>query len=947
MSSRWIAASVFCAFAGLAHGQSPAVLGRADADYASALLRGGYTDLAEKLCTLLQTQGNLPPEEAAGVKALHLDLRLDLALREPDLIKRKDTLKSILDEKEDLVRQYAGRKIAEDTAAGLPEVYQKLGETISRAIQSEKDPGLISQLQKEGGDVFKAAESKLEARISELNDLIAEATTPNPKLDEGLIAARYNLPRTRYFHALLFGKSDTTSRDIHLDEAIKGFQEFGLDYGDTLFGYEGLIYEGLCYKEKENWEDALKAFDDAIALRDGYEPDSKGVYSGMGPYEADLVSWGVLQKVTLLVERGQTADAIAEAKTFFDTVPTPDEARHGLAIREMLAQAYLKAGDFRAAGAQADKLIEADPRGTWGSAGRAIQAKLLQTGGPVDAANVLLIAQDLLGRGETDKALRVAHTAIDAVGKDPKQAGTGVDAWLLIGQAYLSRDWDHEAAMAFDAAVEQFGTTDKTAEAVYQSMKAYSRLQKAEKKNYYKVRADERQKTLATKFGDHPRAAEAQLYEGDQLAAEGKRVEAAEFYGKVPPTAKSYLEAQFRAGEAYLFHAFDLWKVDAQKAEAKTFAEQAERLMKKAMTEADIARDKTMNLDEKKALDSIGLRARIRLAQLYLHKEVSRWTDVVPLLEGADERFSANSEAVANFWTFRIDALRGQGKLEDAIGLLEALIKKDAESKAIGSAAGNLARALDARSDELREKEKKPREADEMRRKAANFYAIAGRALLKAEPFDVRAVEVTAGRLFTLGLIVNDVPEKQETFVGWDATKNKETANWTLTAELLKKALDAQPGYKMEVTLGRTYGFLGNYDDAATVLGALFDREQVYDDKKKALNKKLLRDKPELLYSYFEWGVAEHMVAAKSQDGDRFRRAQLILSTMTRNLDPNTANWWFAKYYEAANLYAAGSYTDACFLMNDIDRTTSGYGKEFGLDDDFAKLKDQLKDKCK
>lgn len=947
MSPRWIAAPVFVACAGWASAQSPAVLGRADADFAGALLRGGYTDLAEKLCTLLQSQGNLPPEEAAGVKALHLDLRLDLAMREQDLIKRKDLLTSILQEKEDVVRQYSGRKVAEETSATLPDVYQKLGETISRAIQKEKDVGLVQQLQKEGNEVFKAAESKLEARIQELEDLINEATTPNPKLDDALIAAKYNLPRTRYFHAMLYGKSDTTSRDVHLDQAILGFQEFGLDYGDTIFGYEGLIYEGLCYKEKEAWDDAFQAFDDAIALRDNYGQDSKGVFEGMEPVVADLISWAVLQKLTLQLERNQTAEAVAEAKTFFDTTPDVDETRHGLAVRAVLAEIYLKAGDVRNAGAQADRMVAADPRGPWGSEGRRIQGKLLQSGGPVDAKNVLQIAQDLVQRGDTEQALRIAHKAIEAVGKDAKQANVGVDAWLMIGQAYLARDWDHEAALAFDSAVEQFGTTDQTAEAVYQAMKAYSRLQKAEKKPYYKARAEERQKTLATKFGEHPRASEAQLFEAEQLANEGKYVEAADFYGKVPPAAKAYLEAQFRAGDAYFSHAFELLKTDAGKTEGKTFVEQAERLMKKAMVEADAARDKTMDLALRTALDSIRMRARVRLAQLYLHKDVGRYTEVVPLLEGSDEAFSTNSDAISAFWGFRIEALRAQGKFDDAVGLLEALIKKSPDSKAIGPAAGNLARALDARADELRDAEKKTKESIETRRKAASFYALEGRALLKADTINVRAVEVTAGRLFTLGLIANDVPETQQNFVGWDPKNNKDTANWTLAADLLERALQAQPGYKMEITLGRTKGFLGEYDDAAAVLGALFDRESIYDDKKNALNKKALQSKPDLLYAYFEYGVAEHKVAAATQDADRFRRAQTILSTMARNLDPNSANWWQAKFYEASNLYAAGNYADACFLMNDLDRTTTGFGKEHGLDDDFGKLRNELKDKCK
>ncbi len=959
MSPRWIRASVsvapvglfsligFAAASGVAHGQTVAVLGRADAEFASALLRGGYTDLAEKLCTLLQTQGNLPPEEAAGVKALHLDLRLDLALREVDLSKRKDLLTTILQEKEDVVRQYSGRKVAEDTSLSLPDVYQKLGETISRAIQTEKDPGLIGQLQKEGGEVFKAAEAKLESRIQDLNVLISEATTPNQKWEEALIAARYNLPRTRYFHAMLYGKSDTTTRDVHLDAAILGFQEFNLDYSDTIYGYEGLIYEGLCHKEKESFEDAFKAFDDAIALRDGYDLDSKGVYAEMNEVVADIVSWAVLQKVTLQVERNLVPDAISEAKTFLDTTPTPDVTRHGLAVREALAQAYLKSGDTKNAGAQADKLVEADSRGPWGAAGREIQGRLLQSGGPVDPSNVLQIALTLRERGDTEKALRTAQMAIDAAEKDPKLAGVAIDAWLMIGATYLGRDADHEAALAFDAATERYGTNEKTAEAVYQAMKAYSRLSKAEKKTFYKTRAEERQKTLATKFGDHPRAAEAQLFEAEQLSNEGKYVEAADFYGKVPPSAKSYLEAQFRAGESYFLHALELLKVEANRAEGKTFAEQAERLMKKAMTEADTAREKTMELSERSRLDSISLRARNRIAKLYLTDGYDRAADVIPLLEGTDERFSSNAEAIAAFWSYRIDALRKLGKFDDAIGLLEGLIKRDPNSKAIGPAAGNLARALDAHSDELRDKEKKPREADEARRKAANFYAIAGRALLTADSIDVRAVEVTAGRLFTLGLIANEVPESQQSFVGWDPTKNKETANWTLAADLLAKALEVQPGYQMEITLGRANGFLGDYAESATVLGALFDREPIYDDKKKALNRKALQGKPDLLFAYFEYGVAEHFVALKDQDADRFRRAQVILSTMARNLTPNTSDWWYAKYYELANLAGAGNYADACFSANDLDRTTSGFGKEFGLDDDFAKLKEELKDKCK
>ncbi len=946
MTLRWIAVTTFVACASVAQAQSPAVLGRSDANFAGALLRAGYTDLAEKLCATLESQGNLPPEEAAMVKALHLELRQDLALREPDLIQRKNLLTTILQEKEDLVRQYSGRPVAEQTNLTLTEVYQKLGETISLAIQKETDQDLINQLKKEGGDIFAAAESKLESRIRDLQDRISEATTPDQKLENELISARYNLPRTRYFHARLFGASDTTSRDIHLDEAITGFQEFGLDYGDTIYGYEGLIYEGLCYQEMGEFDDAFLAFDDAIKVREQFALDSKGVYAEMGGYVADLVSWGVLQKMTLQLERGMTTEAVAEAKTFFDTTPDVDQSRHGLAIRAALANAYLKANDIRAAGAQADKLVEADPGGPWGAAGRSIQAKLLQTGGPIDPANVLQIAVTLNRQGQSERALTIAHQALDAIGKSSKMSDVGIDVWLFIGSVYAQRDWDNEAAAAYDAAIEQFGSNEKAAEAVYQSMKVYSRLNKAEKKNYYKVRAEERQRLLATKYASHERAWEAQLFEADQLVTENKYVEAAELYGKVQPSAPSYLEAQFRAGDAYFLHTLDLLKLEGKGAEAKTFAAQAETLMKKAMTEADGKREKA-SLSERARFDSLSVRARNRLAFLYLSTGIDRPQDVLPLLEGADERFASNPEALAIFWGYRIRALIQQGKLEEGVALLDGLIKRAPESSSVAPAAGELASALDARADELRDKEKKPRESLEMRKQAANLYGVAGKGRLREQPVNVRIVEGIANRLFTLGLIANEVPESQVTFVGWDPKKNKETANWGLTVDLLTKALEAQPGYKMEITLGRTHGFLGNYERAAAVLGALFDHEQIYDDKTKQLNRKVYQSKPDLLYAYFEWGVAEFFVASKTQDGDRFRRAQLILSTMVRNLEPNASTWWHAKYYEVANKYAAGDYIDACFLMNDLDRTTSGFGQDYGLDDDFDKLRNELKDKCK
>ena len=88
MHLRWIAPSLFVAIAPWAiaplviapgaFAQSAAVLGKGDATFARRLYDARYADLAEKLCNLLEKSGKVSTDEIVGVKALHLDLRLDL-----------------------------------------------------------------------------------------------------------------------------------------------------------------------------------------------------------------------------------------------------------------------------------------------------------------------------------------------------------------------------------------------------------------------------------------------------------------------------------------------------------------------------------------------------------------------------------------------------------------------------------------------------------------------------------------------------------------------------------------------------------------------------------------------------------------------------------------------------------------------------------------------------
>lgn len=451
MHARWIAASLFVAFADVAYGQSAAVLGKGDGAFAQALYRRGYPDLAESLCAVIEKSGTVAADEAVMIKALHLDLRLDLAMREADLAKRRDLLTQILQEKEQFVESYGGRKEADDTSNTLPDVYQKLGDTIVAAIQKEKDPAAVAKLQEDGKKIYAQAVEKLRQRLAELED-----SKDDPARLDRYVSTLFNLPKTLYFYSLLYAKDDKFNRDQKLEDAITGFQVLGLDYGDLPIAFEGLIFEGLCYKELGNTTDALAAFDDVIGIaKNYYEPDNKGFYN-LSEIEADLIASATQQKMILLQELKRNQEAADLGKSFFDTIAGAADTRAGLAVLALRAEALLSLGDTRGASDVADKLVELDGRGPWGAKGREIQGRLIGSGGALDPEKALRIAQTTSERGDKDKALQIAQQAIDAAKGNPKEADLTLEAYLFIGNLCLDRSATHEAALVFDTAAERY-----------------------------------------------------------------------------------------------------------------------------------------------------------------------------------------------------------------------------------------------------------------------------------------------------------------------------------------------------------------------------------------------------------------------------------------------------------------------------------------------------------
>jgi len=930
---------------GPARGQSEKVLGRDDAAFARELYRKGWSDLAASLCETIEKKGKTEGDAAIGLKALHLDLRFDLARAESDPIKRKDLMKTILQEKEDLIHQYPTTKFAEDASNSLPDVYRSIGEAITVAIRNEKEPGLVVQLREEGEKIYSQAEEKFKTRLDELS---IERSTPDQEREYQSLL--FNLPRTYYYHSLLYPEGEWKKKDL-LEKAVEGFQVFGLDYQETLLNFEGLILMGLADKDLGKNQEALSDFDEAIKLAEYFEKDEKtGVYR-LPEDVADTVAAAVLQKVLFQTELKDYAGATATAKKYFDEISGAYETRLGLAILGAKGDAELAGGDAKATGETAKLLVDKDPKGPWGAKGMELQAKLLGAGGAsLDASNLLAIAGQQASRGKDVEALEILHKAIAQARGTPKEANVSCEAYVLIGTIYLQRGpgWSFEAALAFDTAAERWPKADKAPEAVYQAMLCYMRLNGEDKRPWFKKRGDDRMKTLATQYPTSARSSFAQLVEGQDLERDGKFLEAARSYEQVQPGTASYLDAQYSAGNAYFRQAHSLCQAKKE-GEAAQFVKQAETLLKKALTDLEAAAASTMDLEAQSRSSNTAFRARASLAQLYLMDCVNKPGDVLKILEGVDEKYADDADKVGAAWNFRISALQKQGKLDEAVALLDALVKRDPESRAIGTAAGVIARALDTRASEL-EKAGKTRESDEQLKRAAQYYSLSGRALAKSGQARASDITTVADRLLVFAFKFNEVPEKWESFVGWTPSRSRETALWKSTEDLYAAALGLAPSYQNQIKLGRVLGFQGKYGESAVVLARLFDTEPIILPPETSggppkFNAALMAQKKDLFLAYLEWGVAALETAIQEKDSEMFVRADEIFANITRIPAADRPEYWHAKHQQLRSLIQQGKYQDAKLVMNTIERENSKLGEPAGLENEFKTIKAELSKK--
>lgn len=921
------------------------ILGKDDLEFAQALSRSGYGDLAREVLAAIEGAKGNTSDDALWAGVLALDLQQDEAFKEPDAVRRGDLLTKAIEAKEEFAEAHKGTTAGDEVLNRLPDLYRGIGELIASSLQNEEDSDSESaeKLREQGTAMFERAVKALQARITSLAERRAaqDPDKPDEELEFQYMLASYNLARTYYFHSLVL-ETGGWEQQARLRGTLDVLLDFQLDYADQLLCYEGFIYEGLANKALGQSEDALDSFESAIRVRETYELGPDGVYS-MSPEAADIVSSAVLQKMLLLSEQGDHAAAAEAAREFLTSTPEAEKTLKGLAILVQQAEAYSGLGDTAGLETAAKRLVEVDPYGLGGEKGRELLGG--GSGGSLSAVETMKLAETSAGRGDIDRAVALCQDVLILARGTAEEQNLGAQAGLTLGALFARRGLLHEAATAWDGSADRYAKGKDAPDCLWRAVNCYMTLQGQEQRAYYKTLASDRMKALASRYPDHAYASMAAVIAGRQLEAEQNFARAAELFEGIAPGSAGYEEAVYRAGNAWAQDARKLLQ-EGKASEAKASVAKAEALLVKARPLLEEAASRTLDLASQERLKGFAFAARVSLANLYLLKGVDRAADVLALFEGVEREFGNDASKVSTAWNLRFKALQADGKVDQAIALLDAQIRSDPSARWIASGAAALARGLDARGTELRQKNPKDSEADQLWRKAASYYVLAVRGQIEGEQaIQVDDLEGVANRLFVFALHFGGVPGDVDTFVGW--TGNPPTEDLLEQAVRIYEAvLPLTPSYRTLISLARTLGFLGRWQEAATRYAELFERETFADVGTKTINHEALRAKPELVYAYLEWGLCEREAGIKESDATRLARASGIFETLVLGTEAGTKLWWQSKYHQLSTLTERGEYEIADIALRSLERNWQDFDEgKYGLRDQFVRLREELSKK--
>jgi tetratricopeptide (TPR) repeat protein len=293
-------------------------------ELAEALIAQGWPDLAEDLLARAARDRPLTWSEEATTASAHLATLETAAKGIEDPFWRKEALLDLLAQTDTFVGRFEGTPAADTRKSEIPQLVTDIAEAIVDAIRRSQDAGATEVLQTQAESVFARAEKEVKARI----DLLAAAENRDEDQEWALMAVRYDHARLLYLHATVLPR-DSARREELCTAALREYEEFDLDYTDTIFNVYADIDMGLCLRELGKNDAALAKFDRAIAVRESWGPRDPTTKRFPIPSQdvVDLVGYAMLEKARLLSDLGRAEEAAEVNQDRLTSLPDLSERK--------------------------------------------------------------------------------------------------------------------------------------------------------------------------------------------------------------------------------------------------------------------------------------------------------------------------------------------------------------------------------------------------------------------------------------------------------------------------------------------------------------------------------------------------------------------------------------------------------------------------------------------
>lgn len=341
-------------------------------EFAEALIAQGWPDLAEDVLARASRERALEWREEAIVESARLAKLQITAAAIADPYWRKEALLDLLGQTDTFVGRFEGTSAAEKRKSELPDLFAEIGDAILAAIRKSQVAGATETLQVQGEALFVRAQKETKARI----DLLAAVEERDEDQEWRFEGARFSHARLVYLHALVFPRDSERRKEL-CTAALAEYEEFDLEFTDTIFNVYAWVDSGLCLWELGKTDAALAKFDQAIGTRESWgAADQAGVWPV--PEDAadiaDIIGYAMLQKMVLLRELERPKDVVAAGKDWFASMKAPFAPSSSMLLAKVLAEAQAATGDVKGAVATAQSMIREDPDGWGGSVGRELLA---------------------------------------------------------------------------------------------------------------------------------------------------------------------------------------------------------------------------------------------------------------------------------------------------------------------------------------------------------------------------------------------------------------------------------------------------------------------------------------------------------------------------------------------------------------------------------------------